>query len=148
MKENTLRNLTKLTEIQKLESQQELFQCLQEIDFCEKKISQLKEYLDLYKKEYHENSHQGTDLMMIQSYTYFINNIRSMVEYWQNQLQEAFKKSEVALEKYHQSENFDKKISEKLEKAVSLRKQETEKKNDQLVNDILVTSQYFFKKTS
>ena len=148
MKESSLRNLLKKSEIEKIQTQQELAKSLEEIALCETKIEELKNYLEMYKKEYHENCSKGTDLMMIQSYSYFINNIRSMVEYWTASLIQAYHKSEQAIAAFHQCENFDKKLTEKLQVVINERKALDEKKNEQLVNDILVTSNYFYRKIS
>lgn len=148
MKESSLKNLLKKSEIEKIEAQQALSESLEEVDHCKSKIEELTNYLEIYKKEYQSNCSKGTDLMMIQSYTYFINNIRTMVDYWKNELSLAYTKSEMAVEHYHQKENFDQKLFEKLQVVIKERKALDEKKSEQLVNDILVTSNYFFRKTS
>ena len=148
MKESSLKNLLKKTEIEKIQAEQHLSKSFDEVEHCKTKIEELTNYLEIYKKEYHTNSKKGTDLMMIQSYTYFINNIRGMVEYWNQQLVQSYAKLEQALTDFHKKDNFDTKLTEKLQVVVKERRALDDKISEQLVNDILVTSNYFFRKTS
>lgn len=148
MKEDSLRHLLKKSGLDKITSQRELKISLDEVDACEKKLTELKEYLDTYKKEYHQNCTQGTDMMMIQSYTYIINNIRYMVEYWQKELKNSLSKAQMAAKNFHKNKEFDETIASKLKEVIALRSARLEKKNEELTNDVLTTSHYFFKKSS